>query len=84
MTEFVIVAAAAAMLAGPMPAPGAAATVPGTAPASVALNAPTAGFRTYPDAASCEQGTAALVAPAGVRLICVPVEPMTGEMANAH
>ena len=84
MTDFVIVAAAAAMLAGPIPAPGAPAAALGTAPASASLTAPTVGFRTYPDAASCEQATAALVAPAGSRLVCVPVEPMVGEMANAY
>jgi hypothetical protein len=77
MTDFVIVVATAAMLAAPAPA------APGAAP-SVPLNAPTVGFRTYADAASCEQATAALVAPAGKRLVCVPVEPMAGEMANAY
>jgi hypothetical protein len=74
------------MLAAPAPAPGAsAAAIPGTAAAaSIPLNAPTVGFRTYPDAASCEQATAALVAPAGKRLVCVPVEPMAEEVASAY
>ena len=76
MTDFVIVIATAAMLAAPTPAPGAAAAVP--------LNAPTVGFRTYADAASCEQATAAQVAPAGKRLVCVPVESSVGALSNAY
>jgi hypothetical protein len=90
VTDFVIVIATAAMLAAPTPAPGAAAAAtPGTtaatgAAASVPPNAPTVGFRTYPDAAACEQATAALVAPPNARLVCVPVEPQVGEMANAY
>ena len=87
MTDFVIVIASAAMLAAPAPAPapGAAATAPGTAAtASIPLNAPTVGFRTYSDAASCEQATAAQVAPAGKRLVCVPVEASVGELSNAY
>jgi hypothetical protein len=85
MTDFVIVIAAAAMLAAPAPAPGAsAAAIPGTAAASIPLNAPTVGFRTYSDAASCEQATAAQVAPAGKRLVCVPVESSVGELSNAY
>ncbi len=88
MAEFIIVIATAAMLATPTPAPGAGAA-PGTtaatgATASVPLSAPTVGFRTYPDAASCEQATAALVAPPNARLVCVPVEPHVGEMASAY
>ena len=88
MADFVIVIATAAMLAAPTPAPGAAATVPGTTAAtraaSVPLSAPTVGFRVYPDATSCEQATAALVAPPNARLVCVPVERHVGEMANAY
>jgi hypothetical protein len=86
MTDFVIVAAAAAaMLAAPAaPAPHAATAAPGTAAASAPLHAPTVGFRVYSDAASCEQATAVLTAPRGARLVCVPVEPMIGEMANAY
>ena len=85
MTDFVIVIATAAMLAAPAPAPGAAATAPGTAAAaSIPLNAPTVGFRTYSDATSCEQATASQVAPAGKRLVCVPVEASVGELANAY
>ena len=90
MTDFVIVIAAAAMLAAPTPAPGAAAAAaPGTtaataAAASVPLSAPTVGFRTYPDAASCEQATAALVARPNTRLVCVPVEPHAGELVSAY
>ncbi len=87
MTDFVIVIATAAMLAAPAPAPSASSTAPAAhspAATSVALSAPTVGFRTYADAASCEQATAALVAPAGARLVCVPVEPVVGEMASAY
>ena len=65
MADFVIVIAAAAALAGPA-VPGSAAPTPATpsaAAASVPLNAPTVGFRTYPEAASCEQATAGMVAP---------------------
>ncbi len=87
MADFVIVIATAAMLAAPAPAPIASSTAPaahGLAAAAVPLNAPTVGFRTYADAASCEQATAALVAPAGTRLVCVPVESHVGEMASAY
>ncbi len=83
MTDFVIVIAAATALAAPL-APGLTAPAPSATASSVPLNAPTVGFRTYADAASCEQATAALVAPAGKRLVCVPVEPMAGEMASAY
>ena len=83
MADFIIVIATAAMLAAPTPAPAAAAPAAASA-AAVPLSAPTVGFRTYADAASCEQATAALVAPAGKRFACVPVEPMAGEMANAY
>ncbi|MBD0275932.1 MAG: hypothetical protein ICV73_28895 [Acetobacteraceae bacterium] len=87
MADFVIVIAAAVGLAGPA-APGATAapatTAPSAAIASAPLSAPTVGFRTYADAASCEQAAGALTAPPGRRLVCVPVEPMVGEMANAY
>ncbi len=84
MADFVIVAAAAALLAGTPPVPGAPASTPGTVAAPAPLTAPTAGFRTYPDAASCEQAAANLVAPPGSRFVCLPVEPMAGDMANAY
>ncbi len=89
MADFIIVIATAAMLAAPTPAPGAgAAAAPGTTAAtraaSVPLSAPTVGFRTYPDAASCEQATAALVAPPNARLVCLPVEPHAGELVSAY
>ena len=90
MADFVIVIATAAMLAAPTHAPGAGATAaPGTtaaagAAASVPLSAPTVGFRTYPDAASCEQATAALVPPPNARLVCLPVEPHAGELVSAY
>ena len=85
MTDFVIVIATAAALAAPG-GPGSAAPTPPAAAksSSVPLSAPTVGFRTYPDAASCEQATAALVAPPNARLICVPVEPHIGELSNAY
>ncbi len=79
MADFIIVIATAAMLAGSAPAPDTTAAASATRDA-----APTAGFRTYPDAASCEQATAALVAPPNARLVCLPVEPMAGEMASAY
>ena len=78
MTDFVVVVATAAMLAAP-----AAPAAPSAAP-SVPPDAPTVGFRTHADAASCEQATAALAAPAGKRLVCVPVEPLAGDLANAY
>jgi hypothetical protein len=78
MAEFVIVIAAVAGLAATAPVPDAA-----TAATAAPLNAPTAGFRTYPDAASCERAAAALVASAGLRHVCLPVEPPVGTMANA-
>ena len=87
MADFVIVIATAAMLAAPTPTPGAGAapgTTAATAAASVPLSAPTVGFRTYPDAASCEQATAALVAPPNARLVCLPVEPHAGELVSAY
>ena len=78
MADFVIAIAAIAAIAG------LAGPAPRAATVAVPLNAPTVGFRTYPDAASCEQATAALVAPPNARLVCVPVEPHVGEMANAY
>ncbi len=86
MADFVIVIASVAALAAPA-MPGSAAPAPassGAAAASVPLNAPTVGFRTYPDAGSCEQATAALVAPCGARLVCLPVEPHAGDLASAY
>lgn len=86
MTVFVIIAATA-MLAGPLSTPvaavpGAPATISGAA-ASMPSSAPAMGLRTYADAASCEQAAAALAAPAGGRLVCVPVEASIGETASA-
>ena len=85
MADFVIVIATAAALAVPVTS-GSTSPSPatGTTASSVPLNAPTVGFRTYPDAASCEQATAALVAPPNARLVCVPVEANAGEMASAY
>jgi hypothetical protein len=86
MADFIIVIATAAMLATPAPGAGAppGTTAATTAAASVPLSAPTVGFRTYPDAASCEQATAALVARPNTRLVCVPVEPHAGELVSAY
>jgi hypothetical protein len=75
MAEFVIVIAAAAGLAASTPAPNA---------TSVPLSAPTVGFRTYPDVASCERATVGLVVPAGKRLVCLPIDRDSGEMASAY
>jgi hypothetical protein len=75
MAEFVIVIAAAVALAGSAPAPGA---------SPVPLNAPTVGFRTYPDLAACERATVGLVVPVGKRLVCLPVERENGDMASAY
>ena len=78
MADFVIVVAAAAIgLAAPA-APGAADA------AAVPLNAPTVGFRTYADVGSCEEAAARLVAPAGRRLLCLPVERPLGRLADAY
>ena len=84
MADFVVVIATAAMLASPAPLGSAVSVQPTPGASAVPLNAPTAGFRTYPDAASCEQAAAALVPPPNARLVCVPAEPMAGEMANAY
>jgi len=85
MADFVIVIATAAALAAPI-APGSTAPAgPAAAVApSVPLSAPTVGFRTYPDAASCEQATAVQVAPPNARLVCVPVEPLAGDLTSAY
>ena len=81
MADFIIVIAAMAGLAVQAPASDAAASARATA---VPLDAPTMGFRTYPDVASCEQAASNLVAPAGRRLVCLPVEPLAGEMSKAY
>ena len=78
MTDFVIVIAAAAAIATPAPAPAS------LAAEAAPQNAPTVGFRTYADLASCERATIGLVVPAGMRLVCLPVEPIIGEMASAY
>jgi hypothetical protein len=66
VTEFILVLATAAGLA----------TAPATMPAAPVAVAPppSRAFRTYPDAASCEQAAAALTPPPGARLLCLPVE----------
>jgi hypothetical protein len=85
MADFIIVIATAAALAAPGGTGAVAPTPPAAAAkSSIPLNAPTVGFRTYRDAASCEQATAALVAPPNARLVCVPVEPHAGDLSNAY
>jgi len=80
MADFVIVIAAAAIgMAAPAPA-----TVDPAAGASVPMNAPTVGFRTYPDAEACEKATQGLTAPVGRRLVCLPVERSLGDLTNAY
>jgi hypothetical protein len=79
VTEFILVLAAAAGLAGgvaaPIPAAPVLTTPVLTAPVP-ALAAPMSGrsFRTYADAASCEAAADLLAPPAGTRLVCLPVE----------
>ncbi|MDO9710215.1 hypothetical protein [Paracraurococcus lichenis] len=73
MTDFVIVVATLAALAAP-----------GPVPAKVPLDAPTIGFRLYGDLAACERAVAAAVAPAGRRLVCLPVAAPETELANAY
>ncbi len=75
MTDFVVVVAALSALATPMP---------DATPKPVPMNAPTLGFRTYPDIGLCERAIAEASAPAGTRLVCLPTEPQIGEMANAY
>jgi hypothetical protein len=79
MADFVIAAAAIGLSApaSAVPSPAEAALVP--------LTAPTVGFRTYPDAASCEKAVAALAAPPpGRRHVCLPVERSLSDLANAY
>src|SRR5690349_5704292 len=77
MTDFVIVAAAAALLASP--------TVADTPlEAVVPQNSPTVGFVLYRDVGSCEAAVAGLKARPGQRLVCLPVERSDGEMASAY
>ncbi|WP_431271543.1 hypothetical protein [Dankookia sp. P2] len=73
MTDFVIVVVTLASLAAPGPLLE---TVP--------LDAPTIGFRLYSGLAACEQAAGAAVAPAGRRLVCLPVAPPETELANAY
>jgi len=83
MADFVIVIAATAALAAPI-APGSTAPAGSAVAPSIPLSAPTVGFRTYPDAASCEQAIAVLVAPPNARLVCLPVEPLAGDLTSAY
>jgi hypothetical protein len=85
MTDFVIVLATAVALVAPASTPAAVAPDAHLKAASaIPSDAPTVGFRTYGDLASCERATAVLAAPAGARLVCLPVEPLTGELASAY
>jgi hypothetical protein len=89
VTEFILVLAAAAGLAGGVAAPIPAApvlatpalttpalTTPALAAPVPAVAAPMSGrsFRIYADAASCEAAAAGLAPPAGTRLVCLPVD----------
>ncbi len=77
MTDFVIVAAAAAMLTSP-----AAADKP--LEAVVPMNAPTVGFVLHHNIASCEAAIAKLLPQTGKRFVCLPVETSDAEMASAY
>ena len=74
MTDFVIVVAALATLGAAPPAPA----------ADAAARLPTVGFNTYRSFEACERQATTLVAPQGARLVCLPVEPIEGEMASAY
>ena len=74
MVDFVVVVVATALVIPPVPADRNATNVP--------LSAPTVGFTTFRDAASCEDAVARMVARPGTRLVCVPVEPNEVEAAT--
>jgi hypothetical protein len=68
VTDFILVLATVAGFAA----------APATLPPKPAALAPMERvFRTYRDAASCEQAAATLAPPAGTRLVCLPVEGAT-------
>ena len=73
MADFVIVVAALANLASAGPA------VP-----IVPSTAPTVGFRTYATVEACEEAAVQLQARPGTRLVCLPVEAQSGELASAY
>ncbi|HYZ34158.1 MAG TPA: hypothetical protein VE684_17945 [Crenalkalicoccus sp.] len=84
MPSFVIVMAVAATLGAPAPGSAPSAFDASTAAAvAVPQVAPTVGSHLYGDLTSCEQAAAGLVAPMGTRFVCLPVEPMTGDMPSA-
>jgi hypothetical protein len=76
MTDFVIVAVAAATLATVSPSKPIESVVP--------QNAPTVGFIVYRDVAACEAAVTRLTAPQGRRFVCVPVESNATELATAY
>jgi hypothetical protein len=76
MTEFVIVIAASLAMAVAPPSADPRASVP--------ANAPTVGFRTYPDLRSCEEAIATMVVPSTARLVCLPVETLGEDMASTQ
>jgi hypothetical protein len=88
MTDFVIVAVTAVVAAlapaANAPRSGSDAAPPAVVDSAPLARAPTVGFRVYPDVAACEAAAASLTAPAGGRLVCVPVEPQNGDMASAY
>lgn len=77
MAEFIIVMATAVAMASAAPT-----ATPD--PNAVPLNAPTVGFRTYADVVACEEAAAQLTVPAGRRLVCLPIIPLTEELATAY
>ena len=78
MTDFVIVIAAIAAVASAAPGGGSG------APVAVPDRQPTVGFHTYPSLEACERAAGHLVPPAASRLVCLPVEPPPGGLADAY
>ena len=77
MTDFVIIAVAAAALVSPT-------TTVERDGAAVPMNAPTIGFKVYNGATSCEEAVNRLAAPLGKRFVCVPVGDNDQELATAY
>ena len=77
MTDFLIVAVAAAALASP-------ATIVERDGAAVPMNAPTVGFKVYKGATTCEEAVSRLAAPPGKRFVCVPIGDNDQELAAAY
>ncbi len=75
MTDFVIVAAAAASLAASPHLPP---------QAAIPQNAPTIGFHLYGDLNACEAAITQLTPRPGKRYVCVPVEGRDQELTAAY